>query len=66
MLPPFFSRPPSIPKLLKWRLRPLWRLGHETYGWNLIDPRGFVRASFLASLNEVADVARQEMKGMRS
>jgi hypothetical protein len=53
----------------QWRLHPLFALDgrHQTvYGWNLIDPRGLVRASFLAPLNSVADEARRQMKGMRT
>ncbi len=68
MIPLFQYPPRPLHPLLRWRVRPLFSVDGPTailYGWNLIDPRGLVRRSFTASLNEVADVARREMKGMR-
>jgi hypothetical protein len=72
VLPPFLRFPPKVPpKPPAWRARPIfiadWMHHPATvYGWNLIDPRGLVRASFLAPLNSVADEARRQMKGMRT
>jgi hypothetical protein len=55
----------TIRKATNWRVRPIFSAG-GVYGWNLIDPRGLVRRSFFASLNEVVDVARHEARGMRT
>lgn len=48
----------------RWRVRPIFRHDSGRYGWNLLDPHGLVRRSFLASLDEVAVYARSEIRSI--